>query len=153
MVEHEEDIEVVVAAGLAKLDGAQLTDIYKFLDLKSFYEVKETPGKTLKANLLKSTLEYLNFDDVEKLDDQGISIYLSLTDKIDEYLTDEKPDLASKETEKLKFEYESLEKNMKKIIDEQQKFLDLKAKEIKNLASSKKKISLHQEKVLVKELK
>ena len=54
MAENKEDIEVVVAAGLAKLDGAQLTDIYKFLDLESFYEVKETPGKTLKANLLKS---------------------------------------------------------------------------------------------------
>ena len=42
---------------------------------------------------------------------------------------------------------------MKKIIDEQQKRLDWKAKEIKNLASVKKKISLFQEKVLVKELK
>ena len=116
MAENEEDIEVVVAAGLAKLDGTQLSDIYKFLDLESFYEVKETPGKTLKANLLKSILKYLNSDDVETLEDQGLSIYLSLKDKIDEYLTDKKPDLASKEIEKLKFEYESLEKNIKKII-------------------------------------
>ena len=51
MAENEEDIEVVVAAGLAKLDGAQLTDIYKFLDLESFYEVKEAPCKTLKAKI------------------------------------------------------------------------------------------------------
>ena len=72
----------------------------------------------------------MNFDDVEKLEDQGLSIYLSLRDKIDEYLTDKKSDLASKETEKLKFEYKSPQKNMKKIIDEQQKRLDLKAKEI-----------------------
>ena len=94
MAENEEDIEVVVAAGLAKLDGAQLNDIYKFLDLKSFHEVNETPGNTLKANLFKSILKYLNFDDVEMLEDQGLSIYLSLKDKIDEYLTDKKPDLA-----------------------------------------------------------
>ena len=52
MAENEEDIEVVVAAGLAKLDGAQFTDIYKFLDLEIFYEVREITGKTLKANLL-----------------------------------------------------------------------------------------------------
>ena len=58
MAENEEDIEVVVAAGLAKLDGAQLPDIYKFLDVESF---KETPGKTLKANLLKSILKYFEF--------------------------------------------------------------------------------------------
>ena len=70
----------------------------------------------------------MNSDDVEKLEDQGLSIYLSLKDKIDEYLTEKKPDLASKEIEKLKFEYESLEKNMKKIIDDHQKLLDLKAK-------------------------
>ena len=138
MAENEEDTEVVVAAGLAKLDGAQLTDIYKFLNLESSYEIKETPGEALKANLLKSILKYLNSDDVEKLEDQGLSIYLSLKDKIDEYLTDKKPDLASKEIEKLKFEYESLEKYMKKIIDEQQKLLNLKAKEIENLASVKK---------------
>ena len=138
MAENGEDIEVVVAAGLAKLDCAQLTDIYKFLDLESLQEVKEIPGKTLKANLLKSILKYLNSDDVEKLEDQGLSIYLSLKDKIVEYLTDKKPDLTSKEIEKLKFEYESPEKNMK-IIDEQQKLLDLKAKEIENLASVKKK--------------
>ena len=62
------------AAGLAKLDGAKLIDIHKFLDL---YEVKETPGKTLKAYLIKSILKYLNSDDVEKLEDQGLSIYLS----------------------------------------------------------------------------
>ena len=110
MAENEEDIEVVVAARLAKLDGAELTDIYKFLDLENFYEVKETPGKTLKANLLKAILKYLNSGDVEKLEDQGLSIYLSLKDKIDEYLTDKKLDLASKEIEKLKSEYESLEK-------------------------------------------
>ena len=116
MAENEEDIEVVVAARLAKLDGAQLTDIYKFLDLESFYEVKETPGKTLEANLLESIVKYLNSDDVEKWEDQGLSIYLSLKDKIDEYLTDKKPDLASKGIEKLKFEHESLGKNMKKII-------------------------------------
>ena len=139
MAENEEDVEVMVAAGLAKLDGAQLTDIYKFLDQESFHEVKETPGKTLKANLLKSILKYLNSDDVEKLEDQGLSIYLSLKDKIDEYLTDKKPGLASKEIEKLKFEYEPPEKNMKKTIDEQQKRLDSKAKEIENLASVKKK--------------
>ena len=94
MAENEKNIEVVVAAGLANLDGAQLSDIYKFLDLESFYEVKETPGKTLKANLLKSILKYLNSDDVKTLEDQGLSIYLSLEDKIDEYLTDKKPDLA-----------------------------------------------------------
>ena len=47
MAENEENIEVVVAAGLAKLDGVQLTDIYRFLDVESFYEVKETPDKTL----------------------------------------------------------------------------------------------------------
>ena len=97
MAENEEDIEFVAAAGLAKIDGAQLTDIYKFLDLESLYEVKDTPGKTLKANLLKSILKYLNSDDVEKLEDEGPSIYLSLKDKIDEYLTDKTPDLASKE--------------------------------------------------------
>ena len=74
MAENEEGIEVVVAAGLAKLDGAQLTDIYKFRNLESFYEVKETSCKTLKANLLKSILKYLNSDDVEKLEDQGLSI-------------------------------------------------------------------------------
>ena len=108
MAENEEDIEVT--AGLAKLDGAQLIDIYKFLDLESFYEVKETPGKTLKANLLKLILKDLTSDDVETLEDQGLSIYLSLKDKVDEYLTDKKPDLASKGIEKLKFEYESLEK-------------------------------------------
>ena len=129
----------MVGAGLAKLDGAQLSDIYKFLDLESFYKVKETPGKTLKANLLKSILKYLNSDDVETLEDQGLSIYLSLKDKIDEYQTDKKPDLASKEIEKSKFEYESLEKNIKKIINEQHKLLDLKTKEIENLASVKKK--------------
>ena len=33
----------------------------------------------------------------------------------------EKPNLASKEIQKLKFEHVSLEKNMKKIIDEKQK--------------------------------
>ena len=86
MAENKEDIEVVVVAGLAKLDGAQLTDIYKLLDLESFYEVKETPGKTLKANT--SILKYLNSDDVEKLEDQGLSIHLSSKDQIDEYLTD-----------------------------------------------------------------
>ena len=110
MAENEEDMEVMVAAGLAKLDSAQLTDLYKFLNLESFYEVKETPGKTLKANLLKSILKYLNSDDVEKLEDQGLSIYLLLKDKIDEYLPKKKPDLALKEIEKLKFEYEPLEK-------------------------------------------
>ena len=102
MAENEEDIEVLVAAGLAKLDGTQLSDIYKFLELESFHEVKETPGKTLKANLLKSILKYLNSNDVEILENQGLSIYLSLKDKIDEYLTDKKPGLASKEIEKLK---------------------------------------------------
>ena len=59
MAENEEDIEVMIAGGLAKPDGAQLTNIYKFLDLESFHEVKETPGKTLKANLLKSILNIL----------------------------------------------------------------------------------------------
>ena len=54
MAKNEEDIEVVVAAGLETPDGAQLTDIYKFLDLEIFHEVKETPCKTVKANLLKS---------------------------------------------------------------------------------------------------
>ena len=93
-------MEVVVAAGLAKLDSAHMTGICKFLDLQSFYEVKETPGKTLKANLLKLILQYLDSDDIEKLEDQGLSIYLSLKDKIDEYLTDKKPDLAPKELEK-----------------------------------------------------
>ena len=123
---NKEDIKVVVAAGLAKLDGVQLSNIYNFLNLESFYEVKETPGKTLKTNILKSILKYLNSDDVKTLEDEGLSIYLSLKDKIDEYLTDKKPDLASKEIEKLKFKYESLEKkNMKKIINEQQKLLDL----------------------------
>ena len=106
MAENEEDIEVVVAAGLVKLDGAQLTNIYKFLDLESFHEVKEIPGKTLKANLLKSVLKFLNSDDVVTLEDQGLSIHLSLKDKIDEYLTDKKTDLAPKEIGKLKFDYE-----------------------------------------------
>ena len=81
----------------------------------------------------------MNSDDVKTLEDEGLSTYLSLKDKIDEYLTDKKPDLASKEIEKLKFEYESPVKNMKKIINEQQKLSDLKAKEIENLASVKKK--------------
>ena len=53
MTENDKDIEVVVAAELVKLDGAQIKDIYKFLDLESFIEVKETPGKTLKAYSLK----------------------------------------------------------------------------------------------------
>ena len=34
------------------------------LSLESFYEIKETPGKTLKADLLKSVLKYLNSDGV-----------------------------------------------------------------------------------------
>ena len=128
MKENEEDTEVVVEAGFAKQHCAQLTNTYKFLDLENLYEVKETPGKTLKANLLKTLLKCLNSDDVEKLEDQGLIIYLSLKDKIDEHLTDKKPDLAS------------LDKTMKKIIDEGQKLLDLKAKE--SLASAKKKDKL-----------
>ena len=61
----------MVVAELAKLDGTQSTDIYKFLDLESFNEVNETPDKTLKDNLLKLILENLNSHDVEKLEDQA----------------------------------------------------------------------------------
>ena len=49
-------------------------------------------------------MKYLNSDDVEKLEDQVLRIYLSLKDKIDEYLTEKKPDSASKEIERLKIE-------------------------------------------------